>query len=365
MQLIKKLFKRPLILPSPFFSHFSTSTLHEESAAGLNGRLARLASNSPPSDLLAFHSRLPASSLSLLNLQSFHYILEAMLADGRQMDAFRYIAQLEGQAANGFPDKQSFTILMRGLVEADVSGSLALAVDELFLLMQKRYNIQPDFTLWSLRIRAFLHHKYMNPSNPSLEPSRIFYSDLTGQSNNNSSSSLHPAALNDLNAELVITAVNRRLWSFSNWILTTSSSSLLNYIFIDKIASAATLFSDPASIPVIRFLLQLNPKIIDSIILNSIGFNLQLLLFCWRTGRSAADLALKPLNWLIKHLPHKSDFWIETAEGCLRREMPRDYYTLESEDARDRLASTIETVKCSDVHIKELENEIINQKLLR
>lgn len=352
---------RRLKIPKFRFSSFSTSsTLHEESAAGLNGRLARLSSSAPPADLLAFYSRVSPSDRRHLNLSSFNYILEAMLADGRQMDAFRLINQLEGDGdvdgvkSTGFPDKSSFLILMRGLVEADVSGSLALAVDELFELMQKRYNILPDLEIWSLRIRAFLHPKFMNPIT-SVEPARIFYSEMIKEQ-------LSPDALNELKSDLIITAVNRRLWAYSDWILKEMSINL-NFILIDKIASSSGLFLDPSSIPVIRFLLK-SQSISDSLILNSVGFNQNLLLFCWRQGKASADLALLALRFLLKNRPDKSNWWIETAEGCLQRELPRDFYVFDAEETRDRLSSTVQRIKCSPHDVKELEKEIIHQKLI-
>lgn len=298
---------------------------------------------------------------------------------------------------------------MRGLVEADHSGSLALAVDELFELMQRRYGIQPDLPAWTLRIRAFLHPKFMNQTCPALEPARIFYNEMLETSNNTSNEFNYNSALNDLNAELIVTAVNRRLWTFSDWILTrpkeerlgsvgissiagattytgantntTTSSTITttlstttpstapwaSSIFIDKIASAAGLFTDPASVPILRFLYNSHPpqtkSSTSSVLLNTVGFNRQVLLFCWRQGRATADLALKALRWLTKHEPAHMDWWIETAEGCLRREMPRDFYVLEMEESKERLAATVSRIKCADSHIKELEREILHQKM--
>lgn len=90
----RRKFPLPFPFPRPLPHHFST--LHEESAAGLNGRLARL----PANELLAFHARLSASQRKLLNLASFNYVLAAMLQEGRQMDAFRLISELEDSQSN-------------------------------------------------------------------------------------------------------------------------------------------------------------------------------------------------------------------------------------------------------------------------
>ena len=353
----------------------SSATLHEESAGGLNGRLARLSLSSSPADLLAFYNRLTVPDRSHLNLISFKYILTAMLADGRQMDAFRLINQLEASSSeNGFPDKSSFLILMRGLVDADISGSLALAVDEIFELMVKGHNIPADLQAWSLRIKAFLHSKFMNNHNPALEPSRIFYKEMIQSMELEQARDLDQQyiyALNELRTELIITAVNRRIWSFSEWMLSELAASSPNsqaqqahYIFIDKIASASGLFTDASSLPVIRYLLANNSSKTNSVLLNSIGFNQQLLLFCWRQGRSSADLAHLALRFLLRADPQRNNLWIDSAEGCLRRELPRDYYTFESDEARDRLTTTLNRIKCSESQIKDLEMEILHQKLL-
>ena len=102
----------------------------------------------------------------------------------------------------------------------------------------------------------------------------------------------------------------------------------------------------------------------NSVLLNSIGFNQQLLLFCWRQGRSSADLAHLALRFLLRADPQRNNLWIDSAEGCLRRELPRDYYTFESDEARDRLTTTLNRIKCSESQIKDLEMEILHQKLL-
>ena len=86
-------------------------TFHEESAAGLNGRLARLAHSNSPSELISFYSRLGPSSLGHLNLDSFNYILAAFLQNGQQMAAFKLINHLETRSDfPGFSDKNTFLI---------------------------------------------------------------------------------------------------------------------------------------------------------------------------------------------------------------------------------------------------------------
>ena len=341
------------------FSH--APTFHEESAAGLNGRLARLAHSNSPTDLISFYSRIGPASLAHLNLDSFNYILSAFLRDGQQMTAFKLISQLEQRGdLPGFPDKSTFVILMTGLVEADTSGSLSSTVDELFELMQKRYKIKPDLTCWSLRIRSFLHSKFLNPSNPSLEPSRIFYHDMLAKIDH-----LNTYEVNEFRADLVVTAVSRRLWSFADWILTELPTS--SQLFHDKIANSSGLFVDSSSIPILRYLIkcQLTRTTSTDSIINSLGFNRKLLLYCWRQGRFTSDLAIHALRFLTFNAPSQSDWWLETAEGCLHRELPRDYYFFETEEAKDRLINSIHRLKCQESEIKEFEQEIIHQKLLK
>lgn len=347
-----------------FTSH--SPTFHEESASGLNGRLARLAHSSSPSELISFYTRLGPASLAHLNLDSFNYIISAFLRDGQQMAAFKLISQLEQRTdMPGFPDKSTFTILMNGLVEADISGSLAATVDELFELMQKRYKIKPDLTCWSLRIRAFLHSKFLNPSTPNLEPARIFYHEMLTEAEVYTQN-LHE--LNELRADLVVTAVSRRLWSFADWILTELPGSPPN-LFNDKIANATGLFVDASSIPILRYLIkcqkQKSTHAHDDSIVNSFGFNQQLLLFCWRQGRFTSDLAFHALRFLISSDPNHTDWWIETAEGCFNRELPRDYFVFETEEAKDRLINLIHKLKCQESEIKEFEQEILHHKLLK
>lgn len=348
------------------FSH--SPTFHEESAAGLNGRLARLAHSNSPSELISFYSRLGPASLAHLNLDSFNYILGAFLRDGQQMAAFKLISQLEQRTDfPSFPDKCTFSILMTGLVEADTSGSLAATVDELFELMQKRYKIQPDLNCWSLRIRAFLHSKFLNSSVPALEPARIFYRDMLAAFSNSN----FTYELNELRADLVVTAVSRRLWSFADWILSELSSSS-SHLFHDKIANSTGLFLDSSSIPILRYLIKCQKttpttttKYPNDSIINSIGFNRQLLLYCWRQGKFTSDLAFHALRFLILNAPSHTDWWLETAEGCFNRDLPRDYSAFETEEAKDRLISLIHRFKCKESEIKDFEQEILHHKLLK
>lgn len=343
---------------------FSTSapflppSLHEESAGGLNGRLARLAHlHHSPAELLSLYSRLGASDRLLLNVDSFNYILGALLRDGQQMEAFKLIGQLEDQLP-GFPDKCTFRVLMEGLVEADSSGSLALAVDELFQLMRNKYNLPADLDTSGLRIRSFLHPKYLNSQAPALEPARIFYREMLLDTK--SSAFNYEAAVDELRADLVVTAVNRRIWGFAEWMIGEMTS--LNFR-LDKIANASGLFADSACIPVLRHLTGTESSNHNRLV-DSVGFNRQLLLFCWRQGRISADLALRALRFLGRECPSQGAFWVETAEGCLRRELPRDFYVFEAEETRERMMGTVQRVKCPESAWKQLEKEIINQKLL-
>lgn len=390
-------------------SSSSSSTLHEESAGGLNGRFARLSQSSSPSELLSFYSRLGPADRSQLNIDSFNYILLALFRSGQQIEAFKLISRLEEEGAaknttnyKAFPDRTSFNVIMEGLVEADNSGSLALAVDEIFNLMQEKYKIRADLQSWSSRIRAFLHAKYMSSSSSSsslssallTEASRVFYREML----NELGPKLSIFALNELRADLVVTAVNRKLWSFSEWILFEELNEMKRYDIIsaiasnnntsntsndgtfdkdhqfrnlqfsltwDKIANAAGLFHETASVPILRHLLhQTMPS--DSII-KSVGFNQQVLLFAWRQGRLAADLASLALENLMK-LPQTSrtirNFWLSTADECLRRDMPRDFHVFDGDEGRERSISVMQRVKCDPKAVKELEETLINYKLL-
>ena len=181
------------------------------------------------------------------------------------------------------------------------------------------------------------------------------------QSTRPASSFNFDAALDELRADLVVTAVNRRVWGFAEWMLTEMSA--LNFRF-DKIANASSLFTDAASIPILRHLIGTG-NIPNSHLIDSFGFNRQLLLYCWRQGRISADLALTALKFLLRACPDRAEFWLETAEGCLRRELPRDFYVFEAEETRERMMNTVQRIKCSESTWKQLEQEIINQKLLR
>lgn len=339
---------------------FTAPSLHEESAGGLNGRLARLAHlHNSPTELLSLYSRLGASDRLLLNVDSFNYILGALLRDGQQMEAFKLIGKLENQLP-GFPDKWTFRVLMEGLVEADSSGSLALAVDELFELMRNKYNLPADLDIWGLRIRSFLHSKYLNSQASALEPARIFYREMLLDTKSRAAAFNYEAALDELRADLVVTAVNRRIWGFAEWMISEMTS--LNFR-LDKIANASGLFNDSACIPILRHLTGTESNNHNRLI-TSFGFNRQLLMFCWRQGRISADLAVTALRFLLRECPEHGEFWLETAEGCLRRELPRDFYVFEAEDTRERMMASVQRVKCPESNWKQLEQEIVNQKLL-
>ena len=201
-------------------------TLHEESAGGINGRLAHYAhsSASAAKDLVEFYAQLGVSDRSQLNVSSYNYILGALLQVGKQMEAFKFISDLESridksESSLSFPDETSFLILMKGLVEADSSGSLALAVNEIFELMHRKYQFDLNLSAWSLRIRAFLHSKFIfSDPDTSVEPSRVFYREMMNYFSNCSSVNFG-IELNNLRVELIVTAVNRRLWNFAEWMI--------------------------------------------------------------------------------------------------------------------------------------------------
>lgn len=351
-------------------THTRTHTLHEESAGGINGRFARMSQTNSPTELLTLYSKLSPSDLIHLNTISFNHVLEAMLQTGKQIEAFKLINDLERRPEHSFPDKSTFKILMKGLVEADSSGSLALTVDEIFELMQKKYLIEPDLEAWNWRIRAFLHHKYTNSPTHPHQVSKVFYNQMYKAFPLTSMSPHSIQEMNELRADLVVTAVNRRLWSFAEWMF---DELLLRDPYPDtaiweKIANAAGLFTDPACIPIIR---HLQDHIVNSLgtnansVLNSVGLNTNILLFAYRQGRLASDLALHALRYLVKNWPEKMDWWVSTAEGCLRRSYPRDLECCEGDEARNKILGTIERVGCKEGDIREFEQYITHLKLLQ
>lgn len=78
----------------------------------------------------------------------------------------------------------------------------------------------------------------------------------------------------------------------------------------------------------------------------------------------AADLALTALRALIRVIPSHGPRWIETAQGCLQRQLPRDYYILDTDEARNRLLESVNRLKCPQADISALEEEIKHQKLM-
>lgn len=321
---------------------FLSSTLHISSAGGINGRLAKLIGDGAYEQAIAFYEKSATSTPT--SPSTLNYLIEAYFKCDRHLDALKLARQLDN-TLQITPNRQTFVSLMRGLVEVDASGSLSLSVDELFQLMRRRYAIEADWETWLLRIQAFLHPKYSSEQTEST-PAHIFYAQMLKELGDS-------GHLTTMKTELLITAINRRLWPFAEFMLRELSEGPSDFSIWQRISLAKGLFSDLASLPIVREL-QRNARN------TSLALHQCFLNYAARQGRCAADVATKSLDTLLSIDSLNSQRYKRVAKRCLERTLPLDLETFDSSGQQvDRLLVLMERLRCPSFHLEQLSNKLL------
>lgn len=320
------------------------STLHASSAGGVNGRLAKLVGDGAYEQAIAFYEK--SAQEAPTSASTLNYLIEAYFKCDRHLDALKLARQLD-HSQSVVPNRQTFVSLMRGLVEVDASGSLALSIDELFQLMRRRYGIEADWEAWLLRTRAFLHPKYSSEHSEST-PAHIFYAQMMKELGNS-------GHLPSIKTELLITAINRRLWPFAEFMLQElkSDGSFADFSVWERISMAKGLFSDLASLPIVREL-QRKSQSTSSVALHQCFLN-----YASRLGRCASDVASRALSDLQTIDPQNTQRYRRVAARCLERILPLDLETLDSTGQQvDRVLALMERLRCPSGHLEQLQNKL-------
>ena len=345
------------------------STLHEQGAGGINGKLAQLIQNREYDSAITFFESNPAVA-SAASTASLNYLLEAYFGRGRHLDAILLAKKVDELQLK--PNLQTFNYLMKGLVSIDTAGTLALSVDEIFQVMSKRYGLTPDWQSWLFRIQAFLRPKFMTAHGMSESggAAKVFYEQmLLCQALPTDKAKLH-----EIQTELLVTAVNRRVWSFAEFMLgeiKTSASQGESFLFPawEQVCLAKGLFSEIGCVPVLRELQQFSLKLSQENLLasplSSLSLHKNILIFATRQGRCCADLAFYSLNFLLRHDdPSNAALYSALAARVLSRTIPLDLEFFNAPDGEaDNLQasgflSLVEKFKCSDVYLQKLKTAI-------
>lgn len=371
----------------------TTATFHEQGAGGINGRLAQLIQDRDYDSVISFFESTATATATpepaMQSTATLNFLIDAYFNRGRHRDAILAAKRLDSLALS--PNAQTFTLLLKGLVGVDSTGTLALTVDELFQFMTQKYGIVPDWQSWRYRIEAFLHAKFFNSSASSLSsasasasasPAIIFYEQmrqaLPGQS----------AHLFQVQTDLLVSAVSRRLWSFAEFMLAEMESCAQTALAgqdeqlfpaWERVCLTNGLFSDIGCTPVLRRLQQFSLRLLArncplASPLVSLSLHRDLLAFAGKQGRVCADLAVHSLALLLERDPRRGDVYRALAGLALVRTVPRDvefYGSTAADGSSDgsavapgkeqhvtRLLATAERVKCAGEYLERLKAAI-------
>lgn len=127
-------------------------SFHEISSGGYNGQLARAYQGGDRvRSTLAIMDTMRRAGQRPGNIQTYNYLLAALLESGARRTAFHLLRDLEARGL--VPDIFTFEVLMGHFAGESV---MAVTVDELFHLMQIKYGLVPSSYCWSARLRAWM-----------------------------------------------------------------------------------------------------------------------------------------------------------------------------------------------------------------
>lgn len=123
-------------------------------AGGYNGLLAKhFEYGNKPQSILFLHDEMNKAGVSK-NVTTYNYFISAYLSTKNVDGAYRQVYEMECRGLT--PNVMTFEILMEGLLHMHSMGA---TIDELFELMQVKYNLIPSVSCWSARIVSWLKRK--------------------------------------------------------------------------------------------------------------------------------------------------------------------------------------------------------------
>jgi hypothetical protein len=347
------------ILPKCRKSLFST--FHEQGAGGINGKLAHFIQSREYESAISLFE---ASPIVPNSISSLNYLIDAYFSRGRHMDAIILAKKIDELQLS--PNLQTFNYLMKGLALVDTAGTLALSVDEIFQLMPGKYGIIPDWQSWLFRIQAFIRPKFMTAPHDNCAP-KLFYEQMRSRITERTK-------ILQTQSELLITAVNRRIWSFAEYMLSEMKQNDADKGFLfpawEQICLAKGLFSEIGCVPVLRELQQFSLQLsrYGSLVspLSSINLHRNILNFAARQGRSCADLAFYSINFLLHQDAENSKIYLSLASRVINRTVPIDLEFFNASDMSatesviqiSGLLSLVEKLRCPDDFLIKLKSAI-------
>lgn len=261
-------------------------TFHEKVAGGFNGHFAKLFDKrADPSATIKLHERLIESGIKISNRLTYNYLINAYLREKQHEKAFQLIVEMEKHGIQ--PDRMTFEIILR---EFSLIPGLELAVEELFVGMQKKWGIIGGPLAWTARISVWVHRK---TSKRALGYYRHFV-------NADNFKTVDPSILKmaAVHIHLLKLSVVRQCWPLASEIIAYIKKNNIHLSILDlqNIAELPSYLVEEEGLEMALFL----AKSLKVITLEE-GFYCKILYFasrCGRTGSELADLAMDKLTQL-------------------------------------------------------------------
>lgn len=260
-------------------------TFHAKVAGGFNGHFAKLFdSRANPSATIALHERLVASGIKITNRLTYNYLLNAYLKEKNNEKAFGLIVEMEKQGIQ--PDKMTFEILLK---ELSIIVGLELAVEELFVGMQKKWGIIGGPLAWTSRISVWIHRK-------TSKRAIGYYRHFVNPENKKTVDPALPK-MTSIHVHLLKIAVIRQCWPLAEEIISYIKKNNIHIRQMDcqNIAELATYFIEPEALPTAVFI----ANSLKSAILEE-GYYCRSLYFASKCGKPGAELADLAMDKLTK-----------------------------------------------------------------
>jgi pentatricopeptide repeat protein len=261
-------------------------TFHEKVAGGFNGHFAELFDKrADPSATIKLHERLIESGIKISNRLTYNYLINAYLREKQHEKAFQLIVEMEKQGIQ--PDRMTFEIILR---EFSLIPGLELAVEELFVGMQKKWGIIGGPLAWTARISVWVHRK---TSKRALGYYRHFV-------NADNFKTVDPSIpkMASVHVYLLKLSVVRQCWPLASEIMAYIKQNNIHISILDlqNIAELPSYLIEEEGLPMAVFL----AESLKEVTLEE-GFYCKILYFasrCGRAGSGLANLAMDKLTQL-------------------------------------------------------------------
>lgn len=266
---------------------------HSLAAGGYNGLLAKsFEYNRRPELLIQLHESMERAGISK-NVTSYNYLISAYLGLKDVEGAYRQVYEMEYRGLT--PNVMTFEVLMEGLCRLT---NTACTIDDLFAMMQVKYDLVPSVNCWQARLICWASQKTQEQA--------------ISQYNTARQSSVYCKNSSKLHTSLLKTAVRRGCWRLVDAILpnirigsfafANGDRALVPVKDLMDIWSYQRLFDEescPSNYEMIRFLVSAMPQLTKS-------SYTRLLYFATSEKVDAPDLAEIAMTGIIKALKQDS-----------------------------------------------------------